>query len=238
MNKRNIYIYGVWILSLFVTPLAFAAQALTDKPVETAAPPVQKRTEAEEKKLIEKRKRIVDKKTDLNGSSWDISYIASSDPKQKGKKDLLTFQNGQFNSKSLMDRGFTWTNYTISVPNEESELAVWETMQTGKEGIVFIHGEWTKDKMTGNITEQLDGGKKVVEHSFSTTNRVAIPPSTEEAAVSEGASSEPQVQESSDIALVSMEKPIEPVVAEAVKESKKKTAVAAFEPGTTQEKST
>ena len=195
-----------------------------------------KRTEAEEKKLIEKRKRIVDKKTDLNGSSWDIAYVTSSDPKQKGKKDLFTFQNGQFNSKNLMDRGFTWTNYTISVPDEESELAVWETMQTGKEGIVFIHGEWTKDKMTGNITEQLDGGKKTVEHSFSTTNRVAIPPSSEEAAVIEGAAPEPQVQGSSDSSLVSMEKPVAPVVSKAVKEAKNKTAVAAFEPGTTQEK--
>ncbi len=246
MNKRGLL--GFILLSSFLsfTPLLAADEESTETP---AAPVVKKRTEAEEKLIQEKRKRIADKKTDLNGSSWDIVYTTSSDPKQKGKKDLFTFQNGQFNSKSLMDRGFTWTNYTISVPDEESDLAVWETMQTGKEGIVFIHGEWAKDKMSGSISEQLDGGKKTVEHSFSTANRTAISPTTEEGA-DPGAEVKPRSAENSAEtsggALVSKEKEsvAEPVAIPAavnevktkLEEAVKKPVVAAFEPGTTDEK--
>ncbi len=262
MNLR-----GVNVLLSFMLMLSFGAYSahaaetssgvLTDASVADtlpAAPVVKKRTEAEEKQIIEKRKRVTDKQMDLNGSSWDVAYSSSTDPKQKGKKDLFTFQNGQFNSKELIDRGFTWTNYTISVPNEESELAVWETMQTGEEGIVFIHGEWIKDKMTGHITEQLDGGKVVIEHSFSTSNRETIPDTTEE---SESAAQDAllptnalETTQGASGVLVSKEAEVVMPVDEVNKKidmlaksitadqvpAAKKPAVAAFEPGTTQEK--
>ncbi len=261
MNLRGINILlSLMLILSFGANSAQAAEtssgALTDSSITdtpSAAPVVKKRTEAEEKKIIEKRKRIADKKTDLNGSSWDVVYTTSTNPKQKGQKDLFTFQNGQFNSKELIDRGFTWTNYTISVPNEESELAVWETMQTGKEGIVFIHGEWIKDQMTGSITEQLDGGKKVIEHSFSTSNRETIPDTTEE---SEGAAQDPllptkalETPQGVSGVLVSKEAEVMPIdevnkkidmLAKSTKADQalavKKPVVAAFEPGTTDEK--
>ena len=133
------------------------------------------RTEAEEKKLTEKRKRIAAKKTELNGSSWELT-VKSTDPKEKGAQDTFVFQDGIFKSKNLTGRGFTATNYTVTVPSEESESAVWETMQTGKEGQVFIHGEWEKEIMRGNSNEQLDGGKKIKDYYFTTSARSAIPP--------------------------------------------------------------
>lgn len=176
------------------------------------------RTPEEEKKIAEIRKRVDSKKTDLNGSSWDLVYVGSSDPKMKGKTDKFTFQNGQFMSELLTKRGFNWTNYTITVPPDEtSKTAVWETMQTGKEGQIFVRGEWEGERMSGSITEQLDGGNKVAEHIFTTSSRVAIPPTSDGKKESEKKEAVAGSQ-----ALVSREAPA-------------KKGVTPFNPGTTEE---
>ncbi len=182
------------------------------------APPVRERTAAEQKKLDEMRKRVEQKQTELNGSRWELA-LSSLEPKAKSEKDVYTFQNGQFSSKNLSKRGFTATNYTVTVPSEGVESAVWETMQTGKEGVVFIRGEWEKEKMWGIVTEQLDEGKKIGHYSFSTTAHKAIPPTSEQEkkAADKGASTS---------TLVSKEAPVT---------SKKNPVISPFSPGTTEE---
>ena len=199
---------------------ADAISALTE--TEVSMPRPKPRTPEEEKKLAETRKKIEEKKTELDGSSWEL-VTSSSDAKAKGEQDTFTFQNGQFSGKNFSGRGFPATNYTVSIPSEDSETAVWETMQTGKEGLIFIRGEWGKDKMNGDITEQLDGGKKVREYSFTTAARKAIPPTSESGEQTPaGLSPSPQSSDdaSSDGVLVSKESA---------------PAVASFEPGTTHE---
>ncbi len=98
----------------------------------------------------------------------------------KGAKDTFTFQNGQFKSTGYQKRGFSPTNYTITIPSETEETGIWETMLSGEEGVVFIRGEWNKETMNGSITEQLEDGKEIFEHSFSTNSRVAISPTSAE----------------------------------------------------------
>ena len=134
----------------------------------------EKRSEADEQKMAESRKKIQEHRTELNGSSWEVTLGSGA----KGEADTFTFQNGQFSSKSLAKRGFSPTNYTVSIPSDSSGLAVWETMQTGKEGLIFLRGEWDKDMMRGDVTEQLEEGKKIKDYSFSTSGRTAIPPSS------------------------------------------------------------
>jgi hypothetical protein len=136
------------------------------------------RTQTEQKKIDETRKRIQEKKTELNGSRWEVVVDSSTDPKKKGEKDTFVFQDDQFTSNNMSKRGYASTNYTVSVPSEESDSGVWETMKTGKDGVIFVRGEWMKEKMQGSVTEQLDGGKKVKEYTFSTTSREAIPASS------------------------------------------------------------
>ncbi len=109
-----------------------------------------------------------EKKLELNGSSWDVVLMSAGSVESGVGEDIYTFQDGQFRSKALMARGFKDTNFVISLPGGNSDLAVWETMQTGNEGVVFLHGEWVKDKMWGTITEQLEGGRKIVDHTFIT----------------------------------------------------------------------
>ncbi len=158
------------------------------------------KNQSDEAKKIELRKKIAEKKEELNGTKWEVN-LHSNDPKAKYKKDTLTFQNNQVRSSNNADRGFSPTNYTVSMPSQDPEVALWETMQTGPDGfVIFMRGEWKKDMMNGSITEQLEGGKNQ-EYNFTTSNRAVIAKSS--------ASTEEEVQDSQEDpyeALVSREK--------------------------------
>ncbi len=190
---------------------------------ETAATVAPKRTAADEQKITEERKRTQDARKDLNGSSWEVQF-KSQDPKIKDVKDKFTFQDGMFKSDHYIGDGYTPTNYSITMSGEGTERAVWETMLSAKEGQIFIRGEWEKDKMSGNITEQLDGGKKVVERYFTTEARKAIP--VESKAKDEAANSGAKVQESATT---------EEESSALVSKEEAPSAVPAFVPGTTDE---
>ena len=182
----------------------------------------EKRTAEEEKQVIEMRKRSAEKRKDLNGSRWEVSFLSSSDPKLKGKEDVFVFQDGVFSSEAFVKRGFTPTNYSITVPmDDKSETGVWETMQAGKDGLIFIRGEWTKDSMSGDITEQLQDGKVVLSHRFKTISRKAISTESSKSGASKGEEKVPEGA-SNQKALVSKEDDKE---------------VASFLTGTTQESS-
>ena len=136
-------------------------------------------TKEELKKRQQYRKTVENKKTEINGSQWDVE-LKSSDKTEKPESDTLTFQNGRFSSQFFTGKGFASTNYTITLP-EGSDRAVWETMQTSsnsKEGIVFIRGEWQGEAMSGQVTQQLEGGK-TKEYYFTTAKRTAIAPTTD-----------------------------------------------------------
>ena len=216
---------SIGLSSLYAATESTPAPSESKQEAVAPSKPVPKRSAAEEKKIAETRKRIDEKKTELNGSSWEVVLGSSSDPKMKGEKDTLTFQNGQFSSKNLSKRGFSPTNYTISLPSEDSKTAVWETMQTGKDGLVFIRGEWEKEQMRGDISEQLEGGKKTKEYYFTTASRIAIPPTSKE----EEKTGVPKTADSTGTAGSKSGSSADLLV------SKEGQKVAAFEPGTTNE---
>ena len=132
-----------------------------------------------QKKIAEQRKEIEERVKEINGSKWEV-VLSSTDPKVKEVKDTFLFQDKQMTSTKLSERGFGATNYTVSLPSVETDFGVWETMKTGAEGVLFMRGEWNKERMRGTVTEQLDGGKKVVEYSFKTESRQAVSPTSKE----------------------------------------------------------
>lgn len=184
---------------LLLSPLVLkAAENTGDETPAAPAPAIVQRSPEEEKKIAERRKKVEERLKELNGSEWEMT-VKPHAGKEKEYKDVFTFQDKQVSSKKLSARGFLSTNYTITIP-DDGETAVWETMKTGKEGVVFIRGEWVKDKMTGAISEQLDEGKKIKEYSFSSDTRAAVPPTSVEEEAEASAKSE-----SSSKALVSKE---------------------------------
>lgn len=159
------WMVSLLVMNLLVLPGAFAKD---DK------------QSAKEKELLEKRMKVEEKKKALNGSEWQVT-VKPQDAKEKESQDTLSFQNNQVSSKNLSKRGFGATNYTVSIQDDAGNVAIWETMKTGKEGVVFMRGEWTPEKMSGAITEQLKDSKDAVinkEYSFSSSSTKAVEPTT------------------------------------------------------------
>ena len=176
---------GVAVFIVFMLGIpAYIGSALAADPqpvqeeVQAQAQPKRLSPE-EQKKIAAMRKQIQVMRTEINGSSWDVAFNSSS-PELKGQKDTFIFQNGQMDSKSMSKRGFGVTNYTVTAPAEDSQIAVWETMKTGKDGIAFLRGEWKDEVMTGTISERLDEGKTTREYYFTSSSRVGVSPTSEE----------------------------------------------------------
>lgn len=161
---------------------------------------------AKDAKREEMKKRLAELKEQLNGSEWEVQMAQGGKPMGK---DAFTFQNGKVTCKTLLDNGYPATNYTLSEP-EGADMATWETMQTGSKGqVVFIRGEWRDEVMRGVMSEQLEDGKSR-DWTFASLTKVEVPKETKE---KEEPKSEPS-----------------PVLT-----SEEAPAVAAFEPGTTDE---
>ena len=133
----------------------------------------------EEAKLEALRKLTEAKKIEINGSQWDVQIKAMDGKGSLPEKDALTFQDGTFSSKYFSEKGFSPTNYTLTVEREDGPT-VWETMQTSeKGGVVFWRGEWKDEAMSGIISRQLEKGNE--EYSFTSSGKQSISPtSTEE----------------------------------------------------------
>lgn len=126
-------------------------------------------------KMDDQKKKIEELKKELNGSQWEVQM--SSGGKPLGK-DTFTFQNGQVTCKTLADKGYSPTNYTISMP-EGADMATWETMQTGSKGqVVFIRAEWKEGVMRGVMSEQLEENK-TKDYNFASLSKVEVPATTE-----------------------------------------------------------
>jgi hypothetical protein len=230
--RRSIFISLFISIFLYSNP-SLAENAVSDLSAAASIPAVPKkiRTPDEQKKIQEVRERMKQMREKLNGSRWEVAVKSASDSKIKPFNDILTFQDDLILSAFYDKRGFSSTNYSISVsPDPEVESAVWETMKTGKEGTVFLRGEWEKDAMQGSVTEQLDGGKKVVEYYFTSKLRKEIPKSSkkpeseEKTAESDSPILQNDTPASSGSSLVSKERVTESV-----------DSVSAFIPGTIEE---
>ena len=234
---RNVRILFLSFIALILfQPCFFAAETAPavptvpeDKSAAVVKPP-KEMTEAEKKKLKAERERQGKAKEGLNGSSWQVS-IQSMDAKQKPDKDTFTFQDTEFKSDFFIGKGYAPTNYTVTMMGDSGERAQFETMMSGKGGMVFLRGEWEKEVMSGTITEQLEGGKKVNEYYFTTSGRKAIPPVSEKAQKAEAAAqtTAPQTTENT----VQETSHVTPSGALVSKESQGE--VSSFVPGTTQE---
>jgi hypothetical protein len=144
------------------------------KEVEKRVEPVPTTATAEAKRaLIEKKRKL------LNNTEWEIELSPLSG---KGRKqsDIITFNNNQVSSKDLVRRGFSATNYTLTILDDGK--VVWETMQTSeKSGIVFWRGELDMniEEMHGILSHRIDD-KRSRDYSFLSISKKAIVPSAEE----------------------------------------------------------
>ena len=167
-------ILGLWMSA----GVAGATDFKKSSPEKTSAPKAAAQAAPRDvsAKREEMRKKVEEKKKELNGSEWSVELNSAG--KSEGQ-DVLTFQNGMFKSKMLSDKGFPATNYTITVPDGD-QMAIWETMQTHPKGnVAFVRGEWKEGVMRGVISEQLEENKSR-DYNFSSAAKKEVPATTEE----------------------------------------------------------
>lgn len=177
--KKLTVIVVAFIFSLAIS-FAGATQCLAEKSLTK-----------EEEARAALRKKVLEKKEELNGTSWAVEIKSQTGRGDFMGSDTLTFQNEKFRSATGEKNGFGATNYTLTV--QEEGPTIWETMQTGKKGeIAFWRGEWKDDVMTGVISRQLEKGNE--EYYFSSSSMKSIPKIGDEDETDLGPISEPEAK--------------------------------------------
>ena len=141
-----------------------ASDKIEEKVPEVKAP--EPPSAAEIAKQKDRAKKISERRAELESTQWQVSLV-SKDAKAKPESDTFIFQNGEFKSENRLKRGFNPTNYTVTIPEGDDPSATFETMQSGKEGHIFVKGVWAKDSMEGQIIEQSQDNKSSKEYYFS-----------------------------------------------------------------------
>jgi len=124
-----------------------------------------------DKARLRKARIIKQKRASLNNSKWDIEVM----PLKGGEKtkDTVVFKDNKIAVGSLLDKGFSYTNYTLTV--KDNGVLVWETMQTKTTGeVVFIRGEVASDitSMRGIISFPKGGVSD--DYSFKSVSKQII----------------------------------------------------------------
>lgn len=125
----------------------------------------------DDKERLRKERLIKQKRAALNNSKWDIEVL----PLKGGEKtkDAAIFKDNKIGIESLLNKGFSYTNYTLTV--KDNGVLVWETMQTKTTGeVVFIRGEAASDitKMHGIISFPKGGSSD--DYSFKSVSKQII----------------------------------------------------------------
>jgi len=125
----------------------------------------------------EMQKKIEELKKELNGTQWQITLTSFGGAKKgRAQEDTLVFQNNQIGLNGFSGKGFKPTNYTLTAPASDKELAVWETMQTSDlEGTLSFRGEWKGEVMRGIISHQKEK-EPGEDYTFTSEKRTPIAP--------------------------------------------------------------
>jgi len=160
------------------TPVA--KEAVSEKKVNTS-PVVAKQEKVVSRKMpasnpidkarLRKTRLIKQKRAALNNSKWDIEVL----PLKGGKKtkDAVIFKDNKIAVESLLDKGFSYTNYTLTV--KDNGVIVWETMQTSNSGeVAFIRGEVASDITSMHGIISFPKGGSSVDYSFKSVSKQII----------------------------------------------------------------
>jgi hypothetical protein len=106
---------------------------------------------------------VVVKKEELDNTEWNI-IVTPVSKKGQYQSDVISFKNGKFTSKNLLNEGFGPTGFTLRIEEDGSTddaiVVIWETMQMDKEGnYVFWRGDIRNGVMRGILSKQNDKGR-------------------------------------------------------------------------------
>ena len=161
--KKSALVLTVLAFIMGSTNLVFAEWFSKDKdqPVKivTESQAVAKKPAGKVQEMLAK------KKSDLNGTEWEIQ-IKGMSPKAKAEKDILIFVDNKVSSKNMADRGFEATNYSLRLL-EDNETYTWETMQVSeKSGTAFWRGDIGSDGVMRGVVSVRNKKNAVTDYNF------------------------------------------------------------------------
>ena len=161
--KKSALVLTVLAFIMGSTNLVFAEWFSKDKdqPVKivTESQAVAKKPAGKVQEMLAK------KKSDLNGTEWEIQ-IKGMSPKAKAEKDILIFVDNKVSSKNMGDRGFEATNYSLRLL-EDNETYTWETMQVSeKSGTAFWRGDIGSDGVMRGVVSVRNKKNAVTDYNF------------------------------------------------------------------------
>lgn len=161
--KKSVLVLTVLAFIMGSTNLVFAEWFSKDKdqPVKivTESQTVAKKPAGKVQEMLAK------KKSDLNGTEWEIQVKGMS-PKAKAEKDILIFVDNKVSSKNMGDRGFEATNYSLRLL-EDNETYTWETMQVSeKSGTAFWRGDIGSDGVMRGVVSVRSKKNAVTDYNF------------------------------------------------------------------------
>jgi len=110
-----------------------------------------------------RKKKIAQAKKELEGTVWEISLTQMGTTNKS--EDTITFTEGKVESRKLTDEGFSPTNFTVSL--KENEIIVWETMQSSEdEGLAFWRAEISGGRMRGVLSRHISENR-VKDYTFA-----------------------------------------------------------------------
>lgn len=136
----------------------------------------EKQQKTEDEKRREKQRVLMErKKASLNNTEWEIEIVSLGGKRRTTTKDTILFKEGKVSIATLLKKGFSPTNYTLTI--RDNGALIWETMQTAKkDAVAFIRGEITPDTMSMKGIISYPGRTTSDDYSFrSITKRIARP---------------------------------------------------------------
>ena len=204
---------GLLLIGIMVSALCLTAISGAETDEEKAAAAERKQRERERKRAI-----IKEAKEWLNNTAWSITLRESTvDENKEIIEDTLRFTDGKIESKYLVSKGFSPSNFTVRIKRENE--VIWETMQKGEEkGIAFWRGELDRSKEDGTIKKFMRG---VLSHHLHDKKETVVDYTFVSSGAEEVTPEEPEVVEEvivEEVAPAVKEKAVEEAPAEAVEE--------------------
>ncbi|MBI3602451.1 MAG: hypothetical protein HY209_06115 [Candidatus Omnitrophica bacterium] len=125
-------------------------------------------------KVVPTQEVLAKKKADLNNTEWAVE-VKPMNGKGQAEKDTLTFTDGKVVSKNMGQKGYSPTNYSVRLLDDET--FTWETMQTSeKDGVAFWRGDIGPDGIMRGVISKRDKKNNGNDFSFLSVSSQKITP--------------------------------------------------------------
>ncbi len=147
-SYRLFFAMGSFLLVVIVSAGGIYLLSLKNNLSQTSSQIKKLQTKFQAASRPEAEKPRISISEELKSEEWEIKLIPVSGGSED--RDILDFRQGKFVSEKLNLLGFAKSNYSEVVEN--NGRLIWETMQTGPDGVASWQGEMREGRMRGTLS--------------------------------------------------------------------------------------